>query len=100
MGQRMERVDVREQPERRLRTARRQQLTDTKSAERILALRVANGLRRLRVNVVRVRISRMHERGVAGGVPGLQTGEGRVDADSLRADADPGITLANELLLH
>ena len=97
---RVNRVDVGHEAERRLRTAGGEHVADPQSAQRILAARLPDGPRRLREDVVRVGVAGMREAGIADGVPCLQAGCRRVDADRLRADADPRVAFAHDLFLH
>src|SRR4051812_35471537 len=96
----MERVDVGDEPERRLRAPGRDCGADAEPAERIDALGMENGLRPLRKDVVRVRVTRMNQRAVALRIPCLEAAAGCVDARCLCTDADPRVALALDLLLH
>ena len=96
----MKRVDVGDEPERRLRAPRRKHRSNPQAAQWIDALRMEQRLRTLREHVVRVRVSGMRERAVPLGIPRLQPASRRDDARRLRADTGPRVAFALELLFH
>ena len=99
-GAPMERIDVRDKAECRLRPASGQHVADAESAQRILPLGLAQRLRRLREDVVREGVPGMDERSVAHRIPGLQTGPRCIDPDGLCTNAHPGVALSGQQFLH